>query len=257
MSGLRVDHEDGLAVVTLEHPPLNLFDHEIFHGLEEIVAALETTPPRAALVRATGKVVSGGVDVAVFDGLAPDDAAALWRGSLGLVHRIETLPFPTVFAAHALTLTAAFEIALACDLLVASRSARFGFPENVVGLTPSMGGTQRLAARGGVAFARSVVLTGELYDAETLERHGIVHRVWDDKAFEGRALELATRLSEGPTLAHAATKEILRAFAEGGVGRADEVTPEISGRLFATEDLKAAVRSFLDHGPGHATFRGT
>ena len=87
MSGLRVDHEGGLAVVTLEHPPLNLFDHEIFHGLEEIVAALETTPPRAALFRATGKVVSGGVDVAVFDGLAPDDAAALWRGSQHSISR--------------------------------------------------------------------------------------------------------------------------------------------------------------------------
>jgi enoyl-CoA hydratase len=257
MSGLRIDHEGGLAVVTLEHPPLNLFDHEVFHGLEETVAALETELPRAALFRAIGKVVSGGVDVAVFDGLAPDDAAALWRRLLGLVHRMEALPFPTVFAAHALTLTAAFEIALACDLLVASRSARFGFPENVVGLTPSMGGTQRLAARGGVAFARSVVLTGERYDAETLERQGIVHRVWDDEVFEQRALELATRLSDGPTLAHAATKEILRAFAEGGVVRADEVMPEISGGLFATEDLKAAVRSFLDHGPGHTTFRGT
>jgi enoyl-CoA hydratase len=253
MNGLRVHHQGDLAVVTLEHPPLNLFDGEIFQGLEETVAALETKPPRAVLFRAAGKVV----DVAVFDGLAPDAAAALWRRLLGLVHRIEALPFPTVFAAHALTLTAAFEIALGCDLLVASRSARFGFPENVVGLTPSMGGTQRLAAGGGVAFACSVVLTGELCDAETLERRGIAHRVWDDEVFEERALELATRLSDGPTLAHAATKEILRAFAEGGVGRADEVTPEISGRLFATEDLKAAVRSFLDDGPGHATFRGT
>jgi len=256
VSVLRVEYTVGLAVVTLEHPPLNLFDDVVFDALEETVGLLESEPPPAALFRAAGKVVSGGVDVAVFDGLTPEGAAGLWRRLLALVQRIESLPFPTVFAAHALTLTAAFEVALACDLLVAARSARFGFPEVVVGLTPSMGGTQRVAARGGPAFARGLVLTGELCDAATLERRGVVYRVWEDDIFEERARELATSLSEGPTLAHAATKQILRAFAEGGVGRADEVVPEISGALFATEDTRDAVRSFLQHGPGHAVYRG-
>ncbi len=256
MSVLCVERAGGLAVVTLEHHPLNLFDEVVFDALEETVGALESEPPRAVLFRAAGKIVSGGVDVAVFDGLTPETAASLWRRLLALIQRIEALPFPTVFAAHALTLTAAFEVALAFDLLVAARSARFGFPENVVGLTPSMGGTQRIAARAGHAFARGLVLTGELHDAASLERRGIVYQVWEDDVFEERARGLATRLSEGPTLAHAATKRILRAFAEGGVARADEVVPEVSGALFATEDLKSAVRSFLEQGPGHAAFHG-
>jgi enoyl-CoA hydratase/carnithine racemase len=256
VTALRVERDGGLAVVTLEHPPLNLFDHQVFDALEETAGALESEPPRAALFRAVGKVVSGGVDVAVFEGLVPEEAAALWRRLLGVIQRLEALPFPTLFAAHALTLTAAFEVALACDVIVAARSARFGFPENVVGLTPSMGGTQRLAARAGSAFARGMVLTGELVEAETLERRGIVYRVWDDAELDGRARELATRLSEGPTQAHAATKQILRAFAEGGVRCADEIVPEVSGALWSTEDLKAAVRSFLQEGPGRATFGG-
>jgi enoyl-CoA hydratase/carnithine racemase len=256
MTPVRLDRENGLAVATLDNPPLNLFDLRLFDALADTVSAIESEPPRALLVRAEGKVVSGGVDVAVFDGLTPEDAVALWRLLLALVHRIEELPFPTIFAAHALTLTAALEIALACDLLVAARSAKFAFAETVVGLTPSMGGTQRIAARAGPARAREMVLTGELYDAATLQGWGVVNKVWDDDGFDERARELATRLAQGPTLAHAATKRIVRAFEEGGVLRADEIVPETSGALFATEDLKGAVRSFLEHGPGHAVYRG-
>lgn len=256
MTPVRLDRENGLAVATLDNPPLNLFDLRLFDALADTVSAIESEPPRALLVRAEGKVVSGGVDVAVFDGLTPEDAVALWRLLLALVHRIEELPFPTIFAAHALTLTAALEIALACDLLVAARSAKFAFAETVVGLTPSMGGTQRIAARAGPARAREMVLTGELYDAATLQGWGVVNKVWDDDGFDERARELATRLAQGSTLAHAATKRIVRAFEEGGVLRADEIVPETSGALFATEDLKGAVRSFLEHGPGHAVYRG-
>lgn len=256
MSVLRLDRDGDLAIVTLDSPPLNLFDRRMFDALAEAVGELESERPRALLLRAAGRVVSGGVDVALFDGLTPTDATSLWRGLLTLVHRVEELPFPTVFAAHALTLTAAFEVALACDVLVAARSAQFGFLETVVGLTPSMGGTQRVAARAGAGRAREMVLTGDLYDAETLERWDVVNRVWDDDVFDERARELAARLAEGPPLAHAATKRIVRAFGEGGVRAADEIVPETSGALFATEDTRAAVRSFLDRGPGHAVYRG-
>ncbi|MGG7378126.1 enoyl-CoA hydratase-related protein, partial [Escherichia coli] len=85
------------------------------------------------------------------DGLTPETGGALWTRLLGLAHTVEELPLPTVFAAHALCLTAAFELALACDLLLAAESARFGLVETVVGLTPAMGGTQRLVERAGPA----------------------------------------------------------------------------------------------------------
>jgi enoyl-CoA hydratase len=254
---VSISRDGALATVTLDNPPLNLFDRGVFDGLSEAVGELEVAPPRAALLRAEGEVVSGGVDVKVFDGLTPETGANLWRELLGVVQRIEALAFPTLFAAHALTVTAALEVALACDLLVAARSARFGFLETAVGLTPSMGGPQRVAARAGIGRAREMVLTGELFHAAELERWGVVDRVWDDDVFEERVRELAVGLAEGPTLAHAATKLILRAFAEGGVRAADAVVPETSGPLFGTDDLRAAVRSFLEHGPRHKpVYRG-
>ena len=253
---VSLQRDGALAVLTLDRPPLNLFDRAMLDALRAAVDEVVADPPRGLLVRAEGRVVSGGVDVHLFDGLSVADAAALWRELLALVHTVEELPLPTVFAAHDLCLTAAFELSLACDLLLAAESARFGLVEAVVGLTPAMGGTQRLAERAGPARARELVMTGELYDAATLERWNVVNRVLPDEGFAGAALAFARQLAEGPTRAHAATKAIVRAQVQGGARAADERVPELAGDLFATEDLRGAVRSFLDHGPGHVTYRG-
>lgn len=257
MSGaVRLEREGPLAVLTLDSPPLNLFDQAMIDGVREAVDELAADHPRGLLVRAEGRAVSGGVNVNLFDGLTPEDAAQLWTSLLQMIHKVEELPFPTVFAAHALCLTAAFELSLACDLLIAAESARFGLVETVVGLTPAMGGTQRLAERAGPARAREFVMTGDLYDAATLERWNVVNAVLPDEGFDAAARAYARRLADGPTRAHAATKAIVRAQIGGGARAADAVVPDLAGALFATEDLKSAVRSFLDRGPGHATYEG-
>lgn len=256
MAPLTIDQDGPLAILTIEHPPLNLFDAELIDALEDAVRRLSADAPRGLLVRARGRVASGGVDVHVFDGLTPAQGGALWRRLLAIVHAVEDLPAPTVFAAHALCLTAAFELSLACDLLLASESARFGLVETTVGLTPAMGGTQRLAERAGPARARELVMSGELYDAATLERWNVVNRVLPDDGFEQRCEELARSLAAGPTRAHAATKAIVRAAARGGARNADALVPDLAGALFGTADLQGAVRSFLDHGPGHASYEG-
>jgi enoyl-CoA hydratase/carnithine racemase len=257
MSKIEIEHDGPLTVLTIDSPPLNLFDDELMGELVDAVDRLVAEPPRGLLVRAEGRVVSGGVDVHVFDGLSPEQAAEMWVRLLDLVHRVEELPLPTVFAAHALCLTAAFEFSLGCDLLLAAESARFGLVETVVGLTPAMGGTQRLAERAGPARAREFVMTGELYGARTLERWNVVNRVFPDEGFDEAARAFARRLAEGPTKAHAATKAIVRAaLQEGGARGADRRVPELAGDLFATEDLRAAVRSFLQNGPGKATYIG-
>ena len=257
MSKLRIEQEGPLTVLTLDSPPLNLFDQELIGELRSAIEQFAAEPPRGLLIRAEGRAVSGGVDVHVFDGLSPEQAGAMWTELLAMIHLVERLPAPTVFAAHALCLTAAFELSLGCDLLLASESARFGLVETVVGLTPAMGGTQRLAERAGPARARELVMTGELYDAATLERWNVVNRVLPDEGFDAAARAFARGLAAGPTRAHAATKAIVRAaLDDGGAHGADRRVPELAGDLFATEDLKGAVRSFLERGPGHATYVG-
>jgi enoyl-CoA hydratase/carnithine racemase len=257
MNPIRIEADGPLAILSIDSPPLNLFDQALMGELSQAVDRLAAEPPRGLLIRAEGRVVSGGVDVHVFDGLSPQQAGEMWVRLLDLVHRVEELPLPTVFAAHALCLTAAFELSLGCDLLLAAESARFGLVETVVGLTPAMGGTQRLVERAGSARARELVMTGDLYDASTLERWNVVNRVLPDAGFDEQARAFARKLAEGPTRAHAATKSVVRASLErGGARGADERIPELAGGLFATADLQDAVRSFLEHGPGHATYDG-
>lgn len=255
-AGVGLERDGPLAVLTIDAPPLNLFDRALMGALGGAIALLADSDARGLLVRAEGRAVSGGVDVHLFDGLSAQDAAQLWTELLGMIAALEELPIPTVFAAHALCLTAAFELALGCDLLLAAESARFGLVETVVGLTPAMGGTQRLAERAGPARAREFVMTGTLYDAATLERWNVVNRVLADDGFDAEARTFAMGLAQGPTKAHAATKAIVRAQLQGGARAADAIVPEVAGALFATEDLRGAVRSFLADGPGRATYEG-
>jgi enoyl-CoA hydratase/carnithine racemase len=265
---VRIERDGDVAVVVLDNPPLNLFDGPVFDALEavtgELVGLTDPARPdraRAVLFEARGKVVSGGVDVAFFRDVAegPEPAqrgAQLWARLLEVTQAIEDLPVPTVFAAHGLTLTAAFELSLACDILLAAEKAGFGLVEIVVGLTPSMGGPQRLAERAGPARARELVFTGERYPAAVLERWNVVNRVLPDEGFAAAAREYAHRVAAGPTVAHAATKRLVAATIRDGARAADALVPEVSGALFATEDLRGAVASFLAEGPGKATYAG-
>ena len=109
-----------------------------------------------------------------------------------------------------LCLTAGLELSLACDMIWAAESAQFGLVEAVIGLTPLMGGSQRIAERAGPARARELVMSGG-YDAATLERWNVVNRVLPDSELAEKSMRFAQRLAAGPTRAHHATKRIVRA----------------------------------------------
>lgn len=253
---VRYERQGDVGVLTIDDPPLNLFGRELTAALTEALRRAEADSPRALLVRAEGEVFTGGADVHVFDGLTPDQARGFAGDLFGITHRIEELPFPTLASVHSLCLTAGFELSLACDMIWAAESARFGLVEIVVGVTPFMGGTQRVAERAGPARAHELVMSGRVYDAATMERWGVVNRVVPDPELAEASMRFAERLAAGPTRANAATKQVVRAFLDHGVRGADERTPEIAALLFDTEDLKRAVRTFLEEGPGKASFEG-
>ena len=256
MASVRFEQDGDLGQVVIDQPPLNLFGDRLMEDLGTAVEQAAGAEIRALLVRAEGKVFTGGVDVHVFDEKSVEQAAELFDGLVALVHRLEGMAFPTLASVHGFCLTAGLELALGCDLIFASESARFGLVENVIGLTPAMGGTQRMAERAGPARAREFVMTGDLYDAATLERWNVVNRVFPDAELAEASLAFARRLAGGPTRGHAATKAMVRAALDHGVRGADARIGEIAAPLFATEDLPRAVKTFLAEGPGKATFQG-
>ena len=247
----------GVAILTFAEPPVNLYSLQMHEAFDAALDDVEADMPRALLIRAEGKIVSGGVDVSQFHAQTTKaDTKALYDRMLELPERIARLDVPTFFAAHALTLTWAFEVALACDILIAAEKAKFGLVERVIGLTPTMGGTQRLASRAGVARAKELVFTGELYDAETLERWNVVNRVLPDDGFADAVAAIVHQVAVGPTVAFGAAKKILRHLESGGLQEALDHTTAIASDLFDTDDLKRGMESFLTDGPGKATFEG-
>jgi enoyl-CoA hydratase/carnithine racemase len=256
---IRFSLEGDVGVVELANPPLNLFTDTAFEELMTALEEAEVSAARALVWRAAGDIFSGGVDVNAFQRVVdagPGEATSFAGPLIEAVRRLEALDIPTLALVHGLCLTAGLEIALGCDIIWAEHSSKFGLVEAVVGLTPGAGGTQRMAERAGPARAREFVMTGGLYDATTMEAWGVVNRVVGDGEVHEKGMRFAQRLASGPTVAHAATKRIVRAYLEGGVNLADEITPQQFAALFQSEDLQGAVRSFLADGPGKASFEG-
>jgi enoyl-CoA hydratase/carnithine racemase len=254
---VRLERDGDVGVVVLDSPPLNLWTPELQAELEQAIDAAESGGVRVLLLRAEGRAFTGGVDVQHFQGKTPDQADEIFQGLVRVVHRLEDMPLPTLASVHALCLTWGLEVALGCDLIFAGESAKFGLVEKVVGLTPAGGGPQRIAERAGAARARELVMSGELFDAATLERWNVVNRVFPDHELAEESMKFAVELAAGPTKAHAATKRLVRASVDEGARGADARIREIASALFDTEDLQGAVESFLSEGPGKASFKGS
>lgn len=255
---IRVERDGDVAVLVLDDPPLNLFTERTFVAMREARDAVAASDARAMVFRAEGKVFTGGVDVGrVFaDVSGSEEGARLAADGIRELQAFESLEIPTLSLVHGLCLTAGLEASLGCDMIWAAEGSQFGLVERVVGLTPFGGGVQRMAERAGPARAREFVMTGGLYDAEKMLEWGVVNRVVAADELLEKGMKFAHQLAAGPTVAHAATKRLVRAYLDDGIAGADATVPEIAGPLFETEDLKNAVRSFIDEGPGKATFEG-
>lgn len=252
-----VHDDDGVATLTFASGDLNLYSLLLHDAWDRELDKLQVQAPRALVIRASGRIVSGGVDVNEFYARKTHaETKQLYDRMLELPQRIAALQFPTIFAAHGLTLTWALEVALACDLLIATPRARFGLVERVVGLTPFMGGIQRIAARAGTGRAKQVVLSGRQFDAPTFERWNIVNEVVDAERFDEAVADVARDLAAGPTRAFAALKDVLDLYEAESVGRANAEITTIAAGLFSTVDVQEGMRSFLVDGPGRARFVG-
>src|SRR6266436_3458571 len=249
MDTVRFETSGSLGILTLANPPLNLFSEELIKDLRTAVNQAEQLPLRALLVRADGKVFSGGADVSIFKGKTANEARERFTSHLRTIAHIEELPFPTIAVVQGACMAAGLELALACDLIWAGSSARFGQVEASIGTTTLLGGVQRLAERAGPSRAREIIYTADQYDAATFERWNIVNKIVPDDALETETRAFAARLANGPTLAYAAGKRIVRAYLDGGIRAADKVVDEVGPTLFESADMKAGVTALLDHGP--------
>jgi enoyl-CoA hydratase/carnithine racemase len=248
--------DGAVGEIVISDPPLNLFGLELSRDLASAAAEARDSDARAILIRAEGDNFSAGANVEMF--LERDEAAAreLIEEFMPAIRNFAAIDVPTVAAVQGLCLAAGLEVALSCDLIWAAAGAQLGLVEGVIGATPFGGGTQRLVARAGAGRAAEAVLTARPYPAETMLEWGVVNRVLPAADLLEKTRAFVGRLAAGPTLAHAATKQMIRLAVDEGVETADRALPEAGAKVMASEDLQSGARALIEKGPGNATFEG-
>ena len=241
MPHLRCEIDRGLATIILDNPSQNRLSVQMADELHEIVNVVGRSGARAALLKAEGPDFSFGGDIAPWPAMSPHELRALFARYLSAFNQFERIPIPTVAAVQGLCFGGGLELAVRADVIFAGTSARFGHPEQSIGIVTILGGVYRIAERAGRSRAIEWALTSEQVPAAVMERYGVVNRVVEDEALIEQATAFANRLAKGPTRAHAAHKALLRAWAAGGIAAADEVVLDVAMPLFETEDVKSAL----------------
>jgi enoyl-CoA hydratase/carnithine racemase len=248
MAAASFKTDGDVGILTLNNPPLNLWDHGLLADWKISVEQAYRSDIRALVVRAEGPIFSGGADVKIFKRLSTKAAREMFELYLPVIRKLETLPFPTIAAVQGLCLAAGMELVLACDLIWAGESARLGQTEAMIATSTLLGGIQRITARAGPARAKEMIFSGAQYDAHTLERWNIVNRVVSDDKLDAEVLGYAKILAAGPTASHAVGKELIRKYLTAGLDAADQHVLDVGMPLFETQDMQHGVETLVEHG---------
>ncbi|MEV5149309.1 enoyl-CoA hydratase/isomerase family protein [Streptomyces sp. NPDC052727] len=238
--------DDGLATLVLNNPPQNRIDPQMATELADALEAIGRSSARAVLVRAEGPDFSYGGDIADWPDADVRELRTLFERYMQVFNQLERLPLPVIAAVRGLCFGGGLELALRADVIFAGESARFGHPEQTLGIVTLLGGIYRVAERAGRARASEWALTSEQVPATVMADAGVVNRVVPDDALLAEATAFARKAANGPTRAYAAHKALLRAWAVGGVAAADEAMFDIAMPLFATDDVKAGLASAVN-----------
>lgn len=245
---------DGVELVRLDRPPMNALSAELLSQLADHAEALAgDTALKAVVVTGSRKVFAAGAEISALGTPEGDEMLTQFRRAFD---GVAAVPRPVIAAVSGYALGGGLELALACDLRVASESARLGVPEIQLGVFPGAGGTQRLPRLVGAARAKEMIWTGRHLRAEEALTIGLVDKVAPVDGFLEAALEWAASLAAGAVVAMGLSK---RAVDEGLDGTLVEGL-DLERRLFAdvlrTEDAAIGVKSFFEHGAGKAKFVG-
>jgi len=251
------DAAAAVATIRLDRPPMNALSAAVQEELR--AAAIEVTvreDVRAVVLYGGPKVFAAGADIREMAELSYAEMSARAERLQSAFSEVARIPKPVVAAVAGYALGGGLELALTADFRVLGDNARVGQPEILLGVIPGAGGTQRLSRLVGTARAKDLVFSGRHVRADEALSMGLASQVVLPDAVYGAALALAERFANGPALALRAAK---RAIDDGGQLPLDEalrLETALFSALFATEDKQIGMRSFLESGPGQASFVG-
>ena len=245
---IDVQIQNHLATLTINRPEaLNALNTALLEELKKEIQELKQNPEVRCLVIKGGgdKAFVAGADISEMAEMSQEEAENFGQFGNEVFELIHHFPAPVIAAVHGYALGGGFELALACDLRIATEKARFAFPETGLGITPGFGGTQRLARLSNPALACELIFTGRRLKAEEALQYGLVNQVCEVEELDEKVKEMADAiLSKAPI----ALREAKRAIYEGLDGRlADGLALESKAfaRCFASQDQKDAMSAFL------------
>ena len=246
--------KDGAAKLTLNRPErLNSFTMQMHEEVADALARVEAEAARALLLTGAGRGFCAGQDLndrAVAPGdEAPDLGESVEKRYNPLIKRLVTLPIPVVCAVNGVAAGAGANIAIACDLVLAARSARFIESFAAIGLIPDSGGTWHLARHVGQARALGMALTGEPISAEKAEAWGLIWKCVDDDQLMAEAEAFTARLAAGPTRGLAAIKRAIRGAWMRPLGEELDNERDLMRELGRSADYQEGVRAFMEKRP--------
>jgi enoyl-CoA hydratase/carnithine racemase len=245
---------DGVALVRLDRPKANALSVAVLGQLAEVVEGLAADLPGAVVLWGGRRIFAAGADIAELEsGVGPRAVGASFGRALGA---LAALPRATIAAVNGFALGGGLELALACDFRVCAHDARLGLPEILLGLIPGGGGTQRLPRLIGSSRAKELTLSGRQIRAEEALAIGLVNRTVEPDGVLEAALAWAAELAAGPLVAQGLAKAAVDAGLERPLADGLALELEAFGAVFETEDARTGLRSFVEHGPGRATFAG-
>jgi 2-(1,2-epoxy-1,2-dihydrophenyl)acetyl-CoA isomerase len=248
--GVDIDAATRVATVTLNRPDkLNSFTRAMHQELRAALDEVEAAGARALILTGAGRGFCAGQDLADLDftpGAMTDLGDLIDQHFNPLIRRLQALPLPVIAAVNGTAAGAGANLALACDLVLAARSASFIQAFVKIGLVPDSGGTWFLPQRVGMARALGLAITGDKLSADKAESWGLIWKAVDDTELQSTATQLAAQLAQQPTRAIAAIKQAMRSSATQTLDQQLDLERDMQRELGASHDYAEGVRAFIE-----------
>ena len=239
---------DGIRLLTINKPQsLNALDSEVLRELGSVVAETAADESiRVLIITGEGRAFVAGADISEMVSKDPMQGLAFGKFGAEVFRAIEQLPIPVIAAVNGFALGGGCELAMACDLRIASTKAKFGQPEVGLGIIPGFSGTQRLHRLVGPAKAKELVYTGEVIRADEALRIGLVNKVVEPEALMDEALALAEKIAAQAPVAIQLAKKAIDTGLQADIDTGIAIENDLFALCFSTRDQKVRMEAFLN-----------
>ncbi|AZR74058.1 crotonase [Anoxybacter fermentans] len=245
---LNLTKEDGIGILTINRPEaLNALNRELLNELKEAIAQIKDDPEiKVCIITGEGKAFVAGADIGEMVEFNAVEGREFGRLGNSVFNALEEMEKPVIAAINGYALGGGCELALACDIRLASEKAKLGQPEVGLGITPGFGGTQRLVRAIGPAKAKELIFTGKIIDANEAHAIGLVNHVYPAESLLEEAKKMAREIANKAPFAVKLCKRAINEGMEMDLKRGLEMEADLFGLCFATEDQKEGMRAFLE-----------